>query len=67
MEKKNIKYFHIAAICFAISGLMFTIASILGARSYFLTLGLSQVTFGLVFNILAMRQDKESDKKDDEK
>ena len=67
MEKKNINYFRIAAICFAISGLMFTIASMLGARSYFLTLGLSQVSFGMVFNLIAIRQEQKSANDDDEK
>lgn len=63
MENKSSKYFRIAAICFAISGLMFVIMSMLGEGTHYLTLGLSQVTLGLVFNIIAIRQDQNNDEK----
>lgn len=67
MEKKNINYFRIAAICFAISGLMFTIMSMLESGTHYLSLGLPQITLGLALNLIAIRQEQKSANDDDEK
>ena len=42
---------------------MFVIMSMLSEGTHYLTLGLSQVTLGLVFNIIAIRQDQNNDEK----